>query len=239
MANNLSIDAYDIIVGGTFTFWPSTDEVIDSMLVKNGGTVNIDSQVLFRGRSADNTDRIEVIGLMILDRLVSQRGRDTWSGNRGSEFHLDHLEISGTLNAGLLSVAGGLLTFTVSETGVVNLQPTGVYNIEQTNIAGHVTSYTAFNADFSLFTGVTLVVSTGGILDMDYQGPRLSPGQGAENSTLNVNNIRIDGTWLAGSLDVVSDDFVVGNGGVVQVVGGGHFSDEGPGEMPSILYNFL
>ena len=206
------------------------------MLIKGGGTVSIDSQVIFRGRSSYCTAQLEIYGVMTLDALVTERGRDTWSSDLGSVFHLDHLTVGGTFKAGLLSIANGLRVFTVSSSGVVTVQTTGEYKIEQTNIAGHVTTYTPMKFDFPLI-GTSLMVSSGGVFDIDFEGPRGSAGEGAVNSTILVDVIVIHGMWQAGSLWVICQDFTVAGGGIVMVTGGGHFGDEGPGEY--CIANFI
>ena len=208
------------------------------MLINGGGSVSIDLQVVFRGRSSNCTTQLEINGAMTLDALVTERGRDTWSSDVGSVFHLDHLTVGGTFKAGLLSIANGLRTFTVSSSGVVTVQTTGEYKIEQTNIAGHVTTYTPMKFDFPLI-GTSLTVSSGGVFDIDFEGPRGSAGEGTVNSTILVDVIVIYGMWQAGSLWVTCQDFTVATGGIVMVTGGGHFGDEGPGEYHIGLGNFF
>ncbi|XP_038052473.1 uncharacterized protein LOC119725184 [Patiria miniata] len=229
LASKLSISAYQITVGGMFTFYASTPEEFDFLTVSSAGQVQITNPVTILGRSSNLTDSIDIAGRVKLHAAISDHNNHVWSSLNSSVFHLDHLSVNGTLEAGILSVGTGWQTFSVGDQGVVTFQPEGTYRIDDITIAGHVTSFTAMPATAPLISDSLRVYSTA-VFDIDFRGPAGSTEEGATNSTLLIGTVQItDGTLQAGSLWIEANEITIGNGGVLTVEGGGHLSDQGPG----------
>ena len=76
------------------------------------------------------------------------------------------------------------------------------------------------------------MISSTGIVDIDYQGDTIDANNGCVNSTFDLNMaLSISGTLKAGSLYLDAPTVTVGSTGSIDVSGGGYLAASGPGNM--------
>ena len=225
---NVKVVVTDVMIDGELTCDAVDPIEVDYFAVGVNGHVETASPIVTKGLTHLRVMSFSVDGYLKLDTRADHAARE-WTNS--SVLNVEHVNVgpSAFVYAGYLWVGDKWDTFVVKNAALMEFEPSGVFQIDESRINGTVKSYVPMTTGRHL-TGVTMDIENTGTLDLDYLGPPNDTNSGSLPSYINVDGVIVSGILQAGSIVMDAVTIFVNTSGRIDASSGGYEKDQGPGK---------